>query len=63
MSHKLKAHEFLHIQEHLRSEAVVAHHARSMARQCQDPELRRFVEEQGRLAQENVQRLMGFLQS
>ena len=24
MSHKLKAHEFLHIQEHLRSEAVVA---------------------------------------
>jgi len=63
MSHKLKAHEFLHIQEHVRSEAAVAQTAQSMAQQCRDPELRSFVEQQGRLAQENVQRLMGFLQS
>lgn len=63
LSHKLKAHEFLHIQEHIRSEAAVAQTAASMARQCQDTELRSFVEQQGRLAQENVQKLMGFLQS
>lgn len=63
MSHKLKAHEFLHIQEHIRSEAVVAQTATSMARQCQDAELKSFVEQTGRLAQQNVERLMGFLQS
>lgn len=63
MSHKLKAHEFLHIQEHIRSEAAVAQSAVSMAQQCQDPELRSFVEQQGQLAQENVNKLMSFLQS
>lgn len=63
MSHRLKAHEFLHIQEHIRSEAAVAQTAPSMAQQCQDPELRSFVEQQGRLAQENLNKLMGFLQS
>lgn len=63
MSHKLKAHEFLHIQEHIRSEAAVAQTSKSMAQQCQDTELRSFVEQTGQLAQDNVHRLMGFLQS
>lgn len=62
LSHKLRAHEFLHIQEHIRSEAVIAQTAPSMAQQCQDPELRRFIEQSGQLAQDNVQRLIGFLQ-
>lgn len=63
MSHKLKAHEFLHIQEHVRAEAAVAQSAQTMAQQCQDPELRTFVEKQARYAQDNVQKLMSFLQS
>lgn len=63
MTHKLKAHECIHIQEHIRSEAAVAQTAPSMAQQCQDQELRQLVEQAGRLAQDNVDRLMGFLQS
>lgn len=63
VSHKLKAHEFLHIQEHIRSEAVVAQKAQQLAQQCQDPQLRSFVEEHGRMAEQNMQKLLSFLQS
>lgn len=58
----MKAHEFLHIQEHVRSEAATAHKLQALAQQCRDPRLRGFVEEQGRLAQQNVEKLMSFLQ-
>lgn len=62
VSHQLKAHEFLHIQEHIRSEAAVAHKLQTLAQQCRDPQLRSFVEDHARLAQDNVQKLMGLLQ-
>lgn len=61
--HQLKAHEFLHLQEHIRSEAAAAASYRQLAGQCQDPELKRFVESQAQAADSLVQQLMGFLQS
>lgn len=60
---QLHAHEFLHLQEHIRSESAAAATYRSLAGQCQDPELKRFVETQAQLAEKTVQQLMGFLQS
>jgi len=62
VSHQLKAHEFLHIQEHVRSEAALAHKLQALAQQCRDPELRSFVQDHARLAYDNVQKLMGLLQ-
>lgn len=61
MAH-LKAHEFLHIQEHIRSEAAAAASYRQIAGQCQDPELKRFVEDQARMAENLVQQLTSLLQ-
>lgn len=60
---KLKAHEFLHLQEHIRSELAAASGYRQMINQCQDPELKRFVETQAQTAEALVQELQGFLQS
>lgn len=59
---KLRAHEFLHVQEHIRSEAAAASAYRQMAGQCQDPELKQFVEAQAQAAENLVQRLTGILQ-
>lgn len=60
---KLKAHEFLHLQEHIRSEIAAANGYREMVNQCQDPELKRFVETQAQVAENVVQQLQSFLQS
>lgn len=63
MPHTLKAHEFLHLQEHIRSEAAAAAVYRELAGQCQDPELKRLVESQAQACDDLVQQFMGFLQS
>lgn len=60
---QLKAHEFLHLQEYIRSEAAAATGYREMVQQCQDPELRRFVETQAQLVEGLVQQMTQFLQS
>lgn len=60
---RLSAHEFLHLQEHIRTEAAAAASYRQMVNQCQDPELKRFVEAQAQTAEGLVQQLSGFLQS
>lgn len=60
---ELKAHEFLHVQEHIRTEVASASGYRQMASQCQDPELKRFVETQAQICEGLVQQLTGFLQS
>lgn len=59
---RLRAHEFLHVQEHIRSEAAAASAYRQMANQCQDPELKQFVESQAQAAESLVQQLSDFLQ-
>lgn len=58
----LKAHEFLHLQEHIRTETAAAIGYRQMVDQCQDPELKQFVETQAQTAEALVQQLTGFLQ-
>lgn len=58
----LRAHEFLHVQEHIRSEAAAVASYRQMANQCQDPDLKQFVEAQAQVAESLVQQLTGILQ-
>lgn len=60
---KLKAHEFLHLQEHIRSEIAAASGYREMVNQVQDPELKRFVETQAQTTEALVQQLQSFLHS
>lgn len=57
----LRAHEFLHLQEHIRSEAAAAVSLRQMAQQCQDPQLKQFVETQAREAEQLVNHLSSFI--
>lgn len=59
----LRAHEFLHLQEHIRAESASAAMYRQMAGQCQDPELKRFVEDQAKMAEDLTQQLTAFLQA
>lgn len=57
----LKAHEVLHLQERIRTEAALAAAYRATAGRCRDDELRRFVENEARICHQNIERLMGFL--
>lgn len=58
----LAAHEFLHLQEHIRTEIAAAHSYRQMASQCQDPELKQLVESQAQASEQLLQQLNSFLQ-
>lgn len=58
---KLAAHEFLHLQEHIRTEVATANSLRQMVSQCQDPELKHFVESQAQASEALSQQLIGFL--
>lgn len=63
MAHSnLKAHEFLHVQEHIRAEAAAAASFRQLVDQCQDPELKQLVEMQAQTAESLVQQLTDLLQ-
>lgn len=62
MLHQLKAHEFLHLQEHIRSEAAASASFRQLAGQCQDPQLKQFVESQAQASENLLQQFLGFLQ-
>lgn len=61
MPNQLKAHEFLHVQEHIRTEAAAAAMCRQAAQECSDAKLKQFVETQAQLSENLVQQLTSFL--
>lgn len=58
----LAAHEFIHLQEHIRSESASLVAYQNMAEQCKDPELKRFIENQAEACQTLLKQLYGFLE-
>lgn len=60
--HHLSEHEALEVQEHIRTEAASMHMCSALAQQCQDRELRQFIQQEARIAQQNVQKLLSILQ-
>lgn len=57
----LTEHEALEAQEHIRTEATTMHMCNMLAQQCQDPELRQFMQREVQVAQQNVQKLLSIL--
>lgn len=59
---KLAAHEFIHLQEHIRSESASLVAYQNMAEQSRDPELKEFIENQARECEERIKQLYSFLE-
>jgi len=61
MSH-LAAHEFIHLQEHIRSESASLVAYQNMAEQCKDPELKQLIKQQAEECETLLKHLYGFLE-
>ncbi len=59
---RLAAHEFIHLQEHIRSESANLVAYQNMAEQSRDPELKEFIENQARECEERIRQLYSFLE-
>lgn len=57
----LTEHEALEAQEHIRTEAATMHMCNKLAQQCQDQELKQFMQREAQVAQQNVQKLLSIL--